>query len=254
MVFGVLMTVMQVDLWAALAVAGLCLACSVLGPSAVVSRRARGVDQVWTTVDHSRPRQNRKSGWKAGRGQRGWEGAATGAVCQLIPEKPCWWALWILSQFSLRLFVNTGNSKASKTFLGCKWICEPTVAMYWQTKWVLQDLRDVWIESGSSEAICLRFSSDPGYSGRAAGGAVLQRSKQLLLYPLSKNSPWNIRACRFSDLSRQMGVSGVTHSSRWVWLKRLIGLLVWLFCCHTLPSVKTPMHRQLDTFGASSWL
>ena len=119
--------------------------------------------------------------------------------------------------------------------------------MYWQTKWVLQDLRDVWIESGSSEAICLRFSSDPGYSGRAAGGAVLQRSKQLLLYPLSKNSPWNIRACRFSDLSRQMGVSGVTHSSRWVWLKRLIGVLVWLFSCDTLPSVKTPMHRQLDT-------
>ena len=45
------------------------------------------------SVDHCRPfsAQTEPEKWlETGRGQRGWEGAATGAVCQLIPEKPCW--------------------------------------------------------------------------------------------------------------------------------------------------------------------
>ena len=107
-------------------------------------------------------------------------------------------------------------------------------------------LNRIWQQRGDMSEVFERSRLQWESGGRRSVTTVQTAALISTLKKLPVKHP-SLSLLRSNYLSRQMGVSGVTHSSRWVWLKRLIGLLVWLFSCDTLPSVKTPMRRQLDT-------
>ena len=183
-----------------------------------------------------------------------------GQYRQLIPANLSIAGEWVFLLSEIRLSANSGIPDSTRSVMQMRVLCEP-----WQSLKLGEgakncnfSLKRAGEESALFEVLAASY---PG-CGRA-GGAVLQRSKQLLLLlclQLSKTPSARKHPNSFfwDGTLSLISSSGLTRSSGWVWLKPLMGLLVSLLCCDRLPSVKTARGGASSEtpwceFNHSSW-